>query len=213
MRLSRTIAGFALLHITCMTAYTADLLRGNSTILHQSELSRSISPDGRWEFFMKAPAPTREDDGPTMWIGRPHGGQAKLIGSLYRDGYMEWSPDSSCLLLLEEPSIEDARIRLYRLGGSGAEAVPTVDRGIRADVQGSIGRGSRVLFYALSTVGWLDSRHILIAAQARYVRQGVTAPAHTFTGGYVVDAESGRVVRGVSASDLKTRYGFSKRIV
>jgi len=172
-----------------------------------------MSPDGQWEFFMKASAPAHEDDGPTMWIGGPHGRPAKLIGSLSRGAKMEWCPDGSCLLLLEEPSIEDMRIRLYRLGGSGPEAIPTLDRAIRADVQGSIGRGSQILFYALCTVGWFDSRHVLIAGEARYVRRGVNAPAQYFTAGYVIGTGSGRVVRRVSASDLTTQYGFSKRIV
>lgn len=203
--------------VTCLTLSTlaaagsGALLPDNGIALHRRELTRSTSPHNRWEFFMKAPRD--EEHEPTMWIAQTGGKQIKLLGPLYRDGHLEWCPDDSCLLLLEEPSIENVRLKLYRLGTSGPEAIPTLDRAIRDNVQESSGRDSQILFYALQTVGWTDSRHVLIAAQARYVKRSANAPAEIFAAGYIVDAESGKIDRRLSANDLKSKYGFSKRMV
>jgi hypothetical protein len=146
-----------------------------------------------------------------MWLVGGGGARKLMIGELQRDAELVWCPTGRCLLVLEEPSIENVRLVLYKLG-TEMERVSGLDGAIRNEIRASIGNGSRILFYSVRPLKWLDGSHIVLAAQARYVKQGQNAPAQLFTEGYVVDLDNGSIDRRVSAEDLKSKYGFTERI-
>jgi hypothetical protein len=154
-----------------------------------------------------------EERGLTMWITQLPQRKATFVGHLFRGGALEWCPDGTCLILIEEPSIEYMRIKMYGLSPAGPRPLPALGRVIWNDIQKSIGENPGILFSGLEVVGWLDQRHALIVAQARYVQPKDHARVNIFGRGYVVDVASGTVVRRVSATDLKTAYNFVKRIV
>jgi len=212
MKPCNTTLSLVLLNALCVAGYCCSgLERGRNIHVNQSELTRSVSPHGQWEFFMK-PSPD-EDRGPTMWIARRHERKATFVGNLFRDGDLQWCPKDACLILIEEPSIEYMQIKLYRLDPTGPQAFPALNRAISEDVKGSIAKHSEILFSGLRVLGWVDEQHVLIAAQARYWKSGNNAQGGIFTCGYVVEVDTGKVSRRISAGELKAKYGFSKRIV
>lgn len=204
----RSLRLLATLTVISATVLTAEMKDVSTVSLHSYQLTSSISPIGHWKLTLKSAG--TEEQGPTMWL--VGGADRKVfIGRLQRDAELAWCPDGRCLLIVEQPSIEDVRLVVFRLGAN-AERVLGVDTVIRKSIQRSVGYGSSILFYNVRPLKWTDETHVLLAAQARYVKKGTSASAELFTEGYVVDLDSGSVAQRVPAADLKSKYGFSQRI-
>ena len=207
MRRSRRL--LAALAVVCTIARAAEMKEVSTIPVHGYQNSRFTSPNGIWKFIVKRSG--NEDNDATMWLVEGSDSRKVFIGHLPRDAEFAWCPASQCLLVVEQPSIEDSRLLLYRLA-TGAERVPGVDAVIRKGIERSIGDGSRILFYNVRPLKWMDESHVLIAAQARYLKKGTNAPAKLFTEGYVVELGNGTVVQRVPAADLESKYGFTGRM-
>lgn len=206
---TRRFAALGLAVVICTSGHSSELRDVNTIPVHRYQITSSSSPQGYWKITLKASA--NEDRGPTMWLVGKGGTNKLMIGELQRDAELVWCPRGRCLLILEEPSVENMRLVLYKLG-TESERVRGLDEAIRNEIRSSVGKGSRILFYAVRPLKWLDDSHIVLAAQARYVKQGQNAPAQLFTEGYVVNLDNGSIDRRISAEDLKSKYGFTERI-
>ena len=206
---SKCLAILALAVVSCTMCHSSEVRDVNTIPVHRYQITSSSSPEGHWKITLKPSA--SEEQGPTMWLVGGGGTKKSMVGELRRDAELVWCPTGRCLLILEEPSIENVRLVLYKLG-TETERVPGLDEAIRNEVRNSVGKGSRILFYGVRPLKWLDDNHIVLAAQARYVKQGQNAPAQLFTEGYVVDLDKGSIDRRVSEEDLKSKYGFTERI-
>jgi hypothetical protein len=131
------------------------------------------------------------------------------LASLPRDAEVHWCPNSKCLVLLEEPSIEDTRVDLVSLSHVAPRTLPAIDEKIRNAVRHEIGN-AEIIFYSLSVAGWSDNTHVLLVAQARYVRPPENAPANVVTIGFFVNAADGTIERRLSSQEVREKYGFSK---
>lgn len=205
----RCFAALSLAMVISANGGSSEVRDVNTIPMHRYQITSSSSPQGTWKLTLKASAD--EDRGPTMWLVGEAGAKELMVGELQRDAELVWCPTGRCLLILEEPSIEDMRVVLYKLG-SETERVSGLDGAIRKRIRASIGNQTRILFYAVRPLKWLDSSHIVLATQVRYVKQGQDAPAELFTEGYVVNLYNGSIDQRVSAQDLKSKYGFAERI-
>jgi hypothetical protein len=209
MRLGRALMVLACLASIPLAASKEGLVEGKRTLIHSYEIGRSASPDRRWEFYMTSGH--SEDEDPTMWLAdRSNPKDSLSFGKLFRDGEVTWCPNSRCVVLLEQPSIEYVRLRIYLLTQAGFTPLRGLDKAIWKSVQASIGKNSEIIFDDLEILGWISPHQLLLAARARFIKSGINAPAYGFTGGFIVDIVNGQIAYSLREEDLKAKYGYSK---
>src|SRR5260370_24867169 len=169
----------------------------------------SESPDGKWVFHMRTPSQGQEN--PTLWLRTSRNKKERFLGDLFRDGEVYWCPNSQCLILLDEHSVEDTRLKFFETSKARNGNVLMLDKEIRNKFYSQI--HGRVLFYALDILGWIDDSHPVIAVQSRFVKPNTSAPAYVTTGGYVLNLKTKTIEQEIPAQDLKTKYGFNKNLV
>ena len=154
-----------------------------------------------------------DEHGPAMWVHQRGERTPTLIGHVVRDADLYWCPSDSCLIVVEEPSIEYMSVKLYKLIDGKAQPVPNVDKRIWDGVRRAAGEGAEVLFTGAEVIAWPGEKHVLIVAQGRYLRKGTSTEGGIVTLGYLMDLSTGRISSRVPADELKTKYYFTKRIV
>ena len=95
----------------------------------------------------------------------------KLLCRYFRTGVVRWSPDSRMVIFIDEHSVEEYTLKLFRIDDAGVSDVTLVDRAIVKSVESQL-RGKEFVFYYVNFVRFEDVSHMIVDADVIFIRKG-----------------------------------------
>jgi hypothetical protein len=131
------------------------------------------SPDGHCT-VSTAPTEESRDEDAKLFV-RCGVSRRKLLSHYFRSGEVIWSPDSRTVIFLDEHSVEEYTLKLFRIDDAGASDPTVVDRAIVKSVESQL-RGKEVVFYYVNFVRFAGVSHMVVDADVIFIRRGATGP-------------------------------------
>ncbi len=201
MQISRSIFLATVLVLASSALAQTVLIKKSTEIFHGVNLNIS-SPDGRSVIRCTTP----EDDSKDPQLFAVHGKRSLYLGTLPRSGEVFWRPDSKMAALNDDMGSDHSEFRLVRVDPELREiksAFETVWK--RGHPEFKVGE---ILHDYTRVAGWLNGSDALITVYANGMPPGRRyGAAIAFCRGYVLDTESMKITREVSAGELRSKFG------
>ena len=116
----------------------------------------------------------------------------KLLSDYFRTGVAVWSPDSRTVIFIDEHSVEEYTLKLFRIDDAGASDPTFVDRAIAKDIESQL-KGKKAVFYYLNFIRFAGTSHMIMDADVIFIRKGKTSPTEEMTFRFEVDLNTGAI--------------------
>jgi hypothetical protein len=160
----------------------------------QSTFVKLPAPDGHWVLVTAKP---RTEDGNWHLVLQRSDTKGRLsLCDYFRSGTVAWSPDSQIIVFVDDHSVQDSRLKIFRVGKDSARPLDGADRALRTIAIAGIPRNREILFYNIRLIGFLGPSGVLVEVSVEYMKgQGPTGPAAGARAQYLLDLETLNVSR------------------
>jgi hypothetical protein len=175
-----------------------------------SEFATVVAPDRAWQVEVHPVFTSRENHTPVTLRGCEKGGSWPLF-ILERDAEMYWGPDSSSLLVVNEPLSGTNQLLFFDVetpsDGKQTQAPDELDKAVEQVLIKRLGKNRRTEFYLPNLVSWKGSQLLLAVGGTSSYAKGESGPMKEYCYGFMINTDTLRVQEVLSATELKANSG------
>lgn len=179
----------------------------HTTFLQWSEKVSIKSPNGQYQLEVH-PILTDEENHSPVVLRRLDNNYVQTLLTLDRAAQAVWSPNSRELLIINQPAVDNYRVRLFSVNSQKVRS--DTDSLLRSAVRSHLGSSKTMEYYLPKFVSWKEN--VLVLAVGGTSSIGINKPMFPYCFGVKVDGTSGEVLSMFSESELKNQYHASCRL-
>ncbi|MGB8412740.1 MAG: hypothetical protein WCE23_07935 [Candidatus Binatus sp.] len=181
------------------------------TDLDWSMFATVVAPNGAWQVEVHPALTSDENLTPVLLRGCQKAGSWPLF-ILQRDADMYWGPDSSSLLVVNEPFSGTNQLLFFNIQalseGKQTQAPDKLDKTVQQVLLQRLGEKNQIGFYLPTLVSWKKDKLLFAVGGNMFPRKiGYNGPTTEYCYGFMIDTKTLQVQDVLSAEQLKTASG------
>jgi hypothetical protein len=176
-----------------------------------SDFATIVAPNDAWQVEVHPALTSDENLTPVLLRGCQKAGSWPLF-ILQRDAEMYWGPDSSRLLVVNEPLSGGNQLLFFNIKALSeakqTQAPDKLDKTVQQVLLQRLGEKKQIGFYLPTLVSWKKDKLLLAVGGDMFPRKiGYNGPTTEYCYGFMIDTKTLRVQDVLSAEELKAASG------